>query len=131
RRVGRQGRGECLSRPRQVALLQQLVAAPRVFGGAHHQPPRHASSIWSRAANGVPSTYSRNAPPPVETCVIFPSSPNASTASAVSPPPTTVTALDAASASAMASVPLRNGSSSNLPIGPFQTTVAAFAISSR
>ena len=35
--------------------------------------------------------------PPVETCVIFSARPNSSTASAVSPPPTTVTAFDAAS----------------------------------
>src|SRR5687768_15260937 len=54
------------------------------------KPYCQESSIWASAAKGVPSTYSRNAPPPVETCVILLSRPNSSTASAVSPPPTIV-----------------------------------------
>ena len=48
---------------------------------------------------------------------------------ALSPPPTTVMPGAAATASATARVPTANGSSSNAPIGPFQSTVPAAAIS--
>src|SRR5262245_61839197 len=108
-------------------MIANQYETPAAFGRQDvfrfRHPSRYASSICARAGNGVPSTYSRNAPPPVETCVIFSARPNSSTASAVSPPPTIVTALDAASASATARVPLLYGSSSYLPSGPFQTTV--------
>ena len=53
---------------------------------------------------------------------------NATSAAAESPPPTTVTAAENAIASATARVPAANGASSNAPIGPFQNTVPALAI---
>ena len=49
---------------------------------------------------------------------------------ALSPPPTTVVPGAFATASATARVPAANGGSSNAPIGPFQKTVPADAISS-
>ena len=52
-----------LSRERQLLLIQpqrQMCVLSL-----------HCSSICASAANGVPSTYSRNAPPPVETCFIL------------------------------------------------------------
>ena len=57
-------------------------------------------------------------------------SPNWASAAAESPPPTTVTASDSATASATVRVPAANGSSSNAPIGPFQNTVPASPITS-
>ena len=48
---------------------------------------------------------------------------------AVAPPPATVTAGVAAMAPAMARVPAANAASSKRPIGPYQNTVAAAAIS--
>ncbi len=56
------------------------------------------------------------------------SSPNCASAAAESPPPTTVKPGALATASATARVPTANGSSSNAPIGPFQKTVPALAI---
>ena len=50
-------------------------------------------------------------------------------AAAESPPPTTVVPSQRAIASATARVPAANGSSSKAPIGPFQNTVRAAAIS--
>ena len=52
------------------------------------------------------------------------------TADALSPPPTTVVPLHSAIASATALVPPANAGNSNTPIGPFQSTVPAFLISS-
>ncbi len=45
-----------------------------------------------------------------------------------SPPPTTLTAPDAATALATATVPASNGGISNTPIGPFQMMVFAPAM---
>ena len=68
---------------------------------------------------------SSDAPPPVLTWSTWSASPNSRIAAALSPPPTTVNARDAATASATVRVPAANGSSSNMPIGPFQSTVLA------
>ena len=46
-----------------------------------------------------------------------------------SPPPTTESAPDSATALATATVPLSNGGFSNTPMGPFQMMVFALAIS--
>ena len=77
-----------------------------------------------------PSTSSSVAPPPVERWSTASSRPKCASAAAESPPPTTVTPGAAATASATARVPAANGSSSNAPIGPFQKTEPARAISS-
>src|SRR4029077_5461836 len=68
---------------------------------------------------------SSEAPPPVDTCVNFPATPAACAAWTLSPPPTTVTAGDAATMRARAIVPLSNGGFSKTPIGPFQKIVFA------
>ena len=57
-------------------------------------------------------------------------SPKLRIAAALSPPPTTVKPRQSATASATVRVPAANGASSKTPIGPFQSTVAASAISS-
>src|SRR2546425_9354037 len=76
-----------------------------------------------------PSRNSSDAPPPVETCVTAASAPARASAAIESPPPTTVVPREAASAAATASVPRLNASTSKMPIGPFQKTVRARAIS--
>ena len=92
---------------------------------------RHASLIrslsFSAATPGstLPSRNSSDAPPPVETCVIFLATPAFFTALALSPPPMTVVAPLSASSLAMAKVPSANFGNSNTPIGPFQTTSLA------
>ena len=55
------------------------------------------------------------------------SSPKRASAATESPPPTTVSAGLAATASATPRVPAANGSTSKAPIGPFQNTVPAAA----
>ena len=64
---------------------------------ADRQSYRHASGITFNELNDLPSSDSRNAPPPVETCDTRSANPNFSTASADSPPPTAVTAVESAS----------------------------------
>ena len=60
--------------------------------------------------------------------VIWPATPAFWIAATESPPPTTDSADEAATARATASVPPANGSDSNTPIGPFQKIVLARAI---
>src|SRR5689334_9713313 len=73
----------------------------------------------------MPARNSSDAPPPVEMCEILPATPADLTAFSESPPPTTDTAPDSATALAIATVPLSNGGFSNTPMGPFQTMVSA------
>src|SRR6185436_15663857 len=76
----------------------------------------------------LPSRYSSDAPPPVETCDTLLATPAFFTADAESPPPMIVVAPDAvalASASAIAIVPFAVASISNTPTGPFHTMVFA------
>src|SRR5687768_2347147 len=54
--------------------------------------PHQASSSAATPGSGLPSRNSSDAPPPVETWVIWSARPAAATAAAESPPPTTVTA---------------------------------------
>ena len=61
---------------------------------------RHATP-----GSSLPSRNSSEAPPPVEMWVILSAKPNFSTAAALSPPPTIVTAPLSAMARAMARVP--------------------------
>src|SRR5262249_37273835 len=92
------------------------VAAP----GHPDQPSRAA--IPGRV---LPSRNSSEAPPPVEMWLIWSATPAWLTAATESPPPTTVIALDAASARAIAIVPSANAGISKMPIGPFHKTVFA------
>src|SRR4029079_1117334 len=76
----------------------------------------------------LPSRYSSEAPPPVDTCETLLATPAFFTADAESPPPMMVVAPAAvalASASATAIVPLAVASISNTPTGPFHTMVLA------
>ena len=71
---------------------------------------------------------SREAPPPVEMCVILSASPAFVTAAAESPPPIIVLqSVNSAKYSAIAFVPTANGFNSNTPTGPFHKTVFASA----
>ena len=78
----------------------------------------------------MPSKNSKEAPPPVEICVILSSNPAFFTAAAESPPPIIVFASIVANNLAIAFVPTENCGNSNSPSGPFQITVFAFLISS-
>ena len=73
--------------------------------------------------NTLPSIYSNEAPPPVETCENLSAYPNCLAAAAESPPPIIVVASNSANACAIAFVPIANWSNSNNPKGPFHTTV--------
>src|SRR5712692_9375606 len=78
--------------------------------------------------SSMPAKNSSDAPPPVEMCEILSATPADLMAFSESPPPTTLMAPDAATPFARATVPLSNGGISNTPIGPFQMTVFAPAI---
>src|SRR5204862_2178503 len=80
--------------------------------------------------NSLPSSNSREAPPPVEMNVILSASPACFTAVTESPPPIIVVAPDCAIASAIAMVPSPNSGISKTPIGPFHKIVSPLAISS-
>src|SRR5437899_4123070 len=88
-----------------------------------------ASSSAASPGSRRPSRNSSDAPPPVETWVTAPCRPARASAATESPPPTTVVPLDAASARAIARVPWLKASISKMPMGPFQRTVRAAAIS--
>ena len=79
-----------------------------------------------------PPRNSRDAPPPVEMCEIFPATPDWWTAATESPPPTMEVAprsVAAATAMAMSRVPLAKAGISKTPMGPFHTMVFALEIS--
>src|SRR5579862_7504764 len=78
--------------------------------------------------NSIPARNSNDAPPPVEICEILSATPADFTAFSESPPPTTDTAPDAATALASATVPRSKGGFSKTPIGPFHMMVFAFPI---
>ena len=78
-----------------------------------------------------PPRNSSDAPPPVEMCVIRSVTPALATAAIESPPPITVVPFTAATAFATAIVPFAKASISNTPIGPFQITVFAPAMTER
>src|SRR5439155_4897121 len=88
-----------------------------------------ASSSAASPGSRRPSRNSSDAPPPVETWVTAPCRPARASAATESPPPTTVVPLESASARAIAIVPRLNASTSKMPMGPFQSTVRAAAIS--
>src|ERR1035438_8335612 len=78
--------------------------------------------------SSIPARNSSDAPPPVETWVILLVTPAALMAFSESPPPTTEMAPEAATALASATVPASKGGFSKMPMGPFQITVFAPAI---
>jgi len=81
--------------------------------------------------NSLPSSNSREAPPPVDTCETLSSAPHLATAVAVSPPPTIVVApfcVASITASKADFVPAANLSNSNTPVGPFHNIVLASRI---
>src|SRR5215216_4603810 len=85
----------------------------------------YSSGRTAMPGNSLPSTYSSEAPPPVEIWLIRSSSPSLLTAATESPPPTTLVAPLSATALATPSVPLAKASISKTPIGPFQKMVLA------
>src|SRR6185295_15387989 len=92
---------------------------------------RDTDYLSGRAAtpgSSMPAKNSRVAPPPVDICEILPATPADSTAFSESPPPTTESAPEFATALAIATVPLSNGGFSKTPMGPFHTIVFAVAI---
>src|SRR5690606_24174975 len=98
-------------RRREVAeelrrLVRRLVHLPVAGEHGPADAVAHAAPASSRAAtpgSTRPSRNSRDAPPPVDTCDTRSATPAASTAAAVSPPPTIVTApASVASATARA-----------------------------
>src|ERR1700758_1921758 len=93
---------------------------------AHHT--HHLSVSAATPGSSIPARNSSDAPPPVEMCEILSATPADLIAFSESPPPTTETAPEAATAFASSTVPLSKGGFSNTPMGPFQMTVFAFAI---
>mmetsp|Transcript_135156 Transcript_135156/g.350210 ORF Transcript_135156/g.350210 Transcript_135156/m.350210 type:complete len:206 (+) Transcript_135156:224-841(+) len=90
-----------------------------------------AASSVETPGSSLPSSNSKDAPPPVLQCVTLSSVPYFLQAVAVSPPPITVVApADVTSTilSIMALVPLSKLFISNTPIGPFQMMVLDFAM---
>src|SRR3569833_1420721 len=94
----------------------------------------HVGYLSARASTPgsfLPSRNSRLAPPPVEMWVIWSATPAWLMALTESPPPMIeVAALLAATARAMALVPLAKLGNSKTPAGPFQTMVRAREITS-
>jgi len=112
-----------------AAYVGRLTACPgRVAERrrASTAPNRFAQPSAATPGSTLPSSSSRLAPPPVDTCDSCATTPVFSAAATESPPPTTENApafVCCATARASASVPLANASISNTPIGPFQTIV--------
>src|ERR1035441_6339939 len=111
------GREEAASGGRPIDNRPQIANLP------HCQRARAATP-----GNSIPARNSSDAPPPVETCEILSATPAALMAFSESPPPTTEIAPEVATALARATVPLSNGGFSKIPMGPFQITVLAPAI---
>src|SRR6202049_4819587 len=99
---------------RRGFLYQRGLAAPSNFSVNAATP-----------GSSIPARNSSDAPPPVEICEILSATPALCTAFSESPPPTTETAPDSATAFATPTVPLSNGCISKTPIGPFQMMVLA------
>src|SRR5579885_1291809 len=93
---------------------------------AYRYSHQRLSSKAATPGRTRPSRNSREAPPPVETCVILSAAPAFSTVTAESPPPIIVIAPAAvrwARISTIASVPRAKAGISATPIGPFQIIV--------
>src|SRR5271155_412469 len=109
-----------------LGLVHLPVARDQGRARTHKATP--APSSPCPPGSVLPSSSCNVAPPPVDRWSTESSSPNCASAAAESPPPTTVTPLASAPASATARVPAANGANSNAPIGPFQKTEPAPAI---
>src|ERR1700728_2497130 len=79
----------------------------------------YLSGSATTPGSSIPAKNSNDAPPPVEICEILSDTPADLIAFSESPPPTTDTAPDAATAFASATVPLSYGGFSMTTIGPF------------
>src|SRR5579859_967802 len=90
--------------------------------------PAYLSVSAATPGSVMPARNSSDAPPPVEMWEILSATPADLTAFSESPPPTTDTAPDCATALAMATVPRSKGGFSKTPMGPFHTMVFAPAI---
>src|ERR671920_840383 len=85
----------------------------------------YLSGRTAMPGSSLPTTYSSEAPPPVEMWLIRSSSLSLLTAATESPPPTTLVAPLSATALATPSVPFAKSSISKTPMGPFQKMVLA------
>src|SRR5579859_3533327 len=121
--VRHDGDGRLLSPP-FVRLMFAIVTAKKWRSSTPHF---YRCSAFTPGSS-IPARNSSDAPPPVEMCEILSATPADLMAFSESPPPTTLTAPEAATAFASATVPLSNGGISNTPIGPFQMMVFAPAI---
>src|ERR1700680_509150 len=99
---------------RRGFLYQRGLAAPSNFSVNAATP-----------GSSIPARNSSDAPPPVEICEILSATPADFTAFSESPPPTTDTAPEPATAFASETVPRSKGGFSNTPMGPFQMMVCA------
>ena len=111
-----------------LALLNEMDSLHRESYGfdLSNGAAKGASARAATPGRTLPSSSSREAPPPVEMCDIFSATPAYSTADTESPPPMMVMhplGVSSARQSAMPRVPLAKASISNTPMGPFQTTV--------
>src|SRR5262249_41219037 len=97
--------------------------------GDEHAYSSVLSGIAATPGSSTPSRSSSDAPPPVEIQEIRSATPASWTARTESPPPTTVKPSEPATARATANVPSAKRGHSKTPIGPFQNTVLARAIS--
>src|ERR1700728_4168158 len=93
--------------------------------GGYPLQPHHFSGSAATPGSSIPARNSSDAPPPVEICEIRSATPADLIAFSESPPPTTLTAPDHATAFASATVPRSNGGTSNTPIAPLQPLVPA------
>src|SRR4029077_13574976 len=115
-------------------LAEFLDERDRLEDGLVHLPVGrdercpHAFGSAAPPGSSRPPRNSSDAPPPVEMCVIRSVTPAFATAAIESPPPITVVPWTAATARATSMVPFANASISNTPMGPFQTTVFAAAM---
>src|SRR5699024_1921760 len=133
-----EGPGELLHQVGGLVVVEvhlPVARHQRGTAGSHRSLPFAGQFRTSIPGRVLPSRNSREAPPPVEMW-LKPSSSKSRvrTAAAESPPPTMVTAPpEVASTYAWATAlsPPANASSSNTPIGPFQTTVLAPVIAVR
>src|SRR5207302_223429 len=111
----------------EMRVVHLPIARHHRLANGHRRNPLRKACNPGRSPSSISSS---EAPPPVDTWSMRSASPNRRTAAALSPPPTTVKPRQSATAPATVRVPAANGSSSKTPIGPFQSTVAAPAMTS-
>mmetsp|Transcript_22827 Transcript_22827/g.58112 ORF Transcript_22827/g.58112 Transcript_22827/m.58112 type:complete len:313 (-) Transcript_22827:909-1847(-) len=100
----------------------------RLRGVCTVEPAAYLSFRAATPGSTLPSSSSRDAPPPVDTWEILEATPACSAAATESPPPMMVVqpwGVRPARVLAMEMVPVANLGNSNTPMGPFHTTVLA------